>query len=565
MQADEAAEQGRTRRAWGLAGLAVVLGIALALRLVGITWGLPDSSHLFSYHPDEFHSLRGALALALGDPNPHFFNYGSLYLYLVAAAAAIAHPALFTALPDAGPGDPTLPAAISAWTLDARAVTLLTALASVAVVCATARAIWGRRCGLTAGLLLALMPLHVLHSHYATVDVPGALFVALALMFAVRMVREPVLRNALWAGAAAGLAASVKYSGGLALVAPLAAWVVVALAARGAGARRPSLAALVLPPLVALGAFALTSPYTLLDWPAAWRDIRFEMQHMETGDDPAMIALWPNGWLFHLHELGPATGFAALAAAAVGLTSGLASGRRELLPLVAFGVLAFVVMGSAQVRYARYEIALLPVLAVFAGGVGSDDLYLRARGRLSAAAVAVAMALLLFASVLGAVSLDHRMLRELTSSDPRARALEVIRQQVPAEGSVGLISEPWFYHPPVDYCNGGPALRSNPVWSAYRRPVRELHMVGLDPAALEEGPDAVVVTGFEVDAPLQAGDARVRAFVATLPAAGYACVFRSRGSGPPWSRGRAPASDWLYPFPRIEVWLNTGAAAGVEP
>jgi hypothetical protein len=39
---------------------------AAALRVVGLPWGLPDETHLFSYHPDEFHSLRGALALLLG-------------------------------------------------------------------------------------------------------------------------------------------------------------------------------------------------------------------------------------------------------------------------------------------------------------------------------------------------------------------------------------------------------------------------------------------------------------------------------------------------------------------
>src|ERR1041385_35966 len=33
--------------------LAILIALALALRLWGITWGLPDQRHLFSYHPDE--------------------------------------------------------------------------------------------------------------------------------------------------------------------------------------------------------------------------------------------------------------------------------------------------------------------------------------------------------------------------------------------------------------------------------------------------------------------------------------------------------------------------------
>ena len=42
-------------------GLAVVAG---ALRVWGLKWDLPDATHLFSYHPDEYHSLRGLLSLA---------------------------------------------------------------------------------------------------------------------------------------------------------------------------------------------------------------------------------------------------------------------------------------------------------------------------------------------------------------------------------------------------------------------------------------------------------------------------------------------------------------------
>ncbi|MFP4248616.1 MAG: ArnT family glycosyltransferase, partial [Armatimonadota bacterium] len=240
-----------------IAGIVVVLAVALAVRLVGIGWGLPDDTHLFSYHPDEFHSLRGALSLALGDANPHFFNYGSLYLYLVAAAAALANPALFSQVATATPGGPVLPEALREWTFDARIVTVLLAVATVAVVYATARRIWGHREGLGAGLLLALAPLHVLHSHYATVDVPGAFFTALACYFAVAMVDEPGWRNVLWAGVAAGLAASVKYSGGVALAAPLVAWGIVRWRKRG-GEEGASWKALLVMPVAALAAFALT-------------------------------------------------------------------------------------------------------------------------------------------------------------------------------------------------------------------------------------------------------------------------------------------------------------------
>lgn len=557
MQVEETGGTGGVPRSWGLVGLAAVLAVGLTLRLVGLTWGLPDATHLFSYHPDEFHSLRGAFALAFGDANPHFFNYGSLYLYLVALAAALAHGDLFASVAQAVPGGPALPEAVRAWTLDARVITVIMALGTIVVVGGIARALWGERAGLTAALLLALAPLHVLHSHYATVDVPGTFFVALALLFSVRMMKAHALRNAVGAGVAAGLAASVKYSGGLVLVAPLTAWGIAWWQTRTAEAvERPPLPALLLLPVLALAAFAATSPYTFLDWPNAWRDISFELAHMRTGDDPWLLAIYPSGWVFHLSGLALGTGFAMLAAAAVGLAVVIAEGHHTSAPLVVFALVGFAVTAGAQVRYARYEIALLPVVAVLAAGVLSLERRNDGSTALMAVARALTIALLLVGSVTGAALVDQALLRALVQPDARDVGLQVIAARVPPDGRVGLLTEPWFHHPPVDYCNGGVALRGNPLWGAYRRPLRELVILGTDAEALRhELPDGVVVTGWEVDAALYAGDARTVAFMAALDEAGYEPTAAPGAAA--WRPGvRPPASDWLYPFPRVAIYLR---------
>ena len=166
--------------------LSGVLLLAAALRLWGLRWGLPDATHLFSYHPDEFHSLRGILSLSQGDLNPHFFNYGSLYLYLVSAACVVAHGGLVAGLDVA-----TLPEAIRAFTLDARIVSALAGIATVYVVGLIGTRIASRAAGLVAALALAVMPLHVLNCHYGTVDVTQALFIALCAYFSVRIVHPP--------------------------------------------------------------------------------------------------------------------------------------------------------------------------------------------------------------------------------------------------------------------------------------------------------------------------------------------------------------------------------------
>ncbi|MGE5531823.1 MAG: glycosyltransferase family 39 protein, partial [Bacteroidota bacterium] len=199
--------------------LTVILALGAVVRYLGIFWGLPDSTHIFSYHPDEFHSLRGALSLILtGDFNPHFFNYGSLYLYLVSLAALLADSSAVGNVTADG-----LTQMLRDWTIAARNLNLVCALLTILVVYFTARSLFGRRLGILAAFTTAVLPLHVLHSDYATVDVPQTLFIALALLFSVKIGKRPRTADYLYAGLFAGLAASVKYNGGLVIIAPLIA------------------------------------------------------------------------------------------------------------------------------------------------------------------------------------------------------------------------------------------------------------------------------------------------------------------------------------------------------
>src|SRR5262245_14060519 len=76
----------RWRAAVPLAG---IVALAAALRIVGIGFGLPDPHA----RPDEQLAVDYAASIAAGDPNPHFFHWPSLTLYLFAAAFAAARAA----------------------------------------------------------------------------------------------------------------------------------------------------------------------------------------------------------------------------------------------------------------------------------------------------------------------------------------------------------------------------------------------------------------------------------------------------------------------------------------
>jgi hypothetical protein len=76
-------------------GIALVTALALGLRLWGIEWGLPNALHFYSYHTDETRILGvsrpgpDGLNLFAGQFLPHFYNYGSLQLYLINIAVSI--------------------------------------------------------------------------------------------------------------------------------------------------------------------------------------------------------------------------------------------------------------------------------------------------------------------------------------------------------------------------------------------------------------------------------------------------------------------------------------------
>src|SRR6266545_1082660 len=156
-----------------------ILGVALALRLIGLRYGLPAV-----YNPDEVAIMSRALAFAKGDLNPHNFLYPSFYFYALFAWEGL------TALVAVAMGAMESVGAFQReFFLDPTRVfvagRLLTALIGAATATATAvltARISGRAVGLIAGLLLAVAPLHVLNSHYVKHDVPVTLLVILAYL-----------------------------------------------------------------------------------------------------------------------------------------------------------------------------------------------------------------------------------------------------------------------------------------------------------------------------------------------------------------------------------------------
>jgi len=405
------------------------------------------------------------------------------------------------------------------------------------------------------------MPGHVLHSHYATVDVPLAFWGALAVYLAVCIVQGGGPRVWAWAGVAVGLAASTKYNGALWALAPLTAAVLVwrrqDLPARDVGRRT----------LVAVGlavvAFALTSPYVLLDCRSAWDrsslvSIPYEVRHMRQGEYPAKAAD-PNGWVFHLkcleYDCGPAAGFVLL-----GLLLAVARYRREDAPLWVAGLLWFAAIGATGVRYGRYGVPLLPLLALLAAVAVCRPASRGARWRGWAVAGGLAMA---GGSLLGGALLSAHMV----GADWHDEGLRYLRRLAPAGQTVGTVDVPWFKVPPLDFYNGGAALGAMLGSQAYRSDYR-LVTTGLDAARLAgpAAPQWFVESDFDLADGFRARDTTTEVFQAALQSR-YALRVTVSGGG--WTErgallGPAP-HDWLYPFATVRLWERREGTGIADP
>ena len=102
-------------------GLALVLAVGLALRDWSVSYGLPDL-----YHPDEPRIVERAVRFHQGDLNPRFFNWPSLYMYVMAGVYGLVFGASSGGVAGAFARDPAL------FYLVGRLVTALFGTATVA-------------------------------------------------------------------------------------------------------------------------------------------------------------------------------------------------------------------------------------------------------------------------------------------------------------------------------------------------------------------------------------------------------------------------------------------------
>ena len=312
------------------------------------------------------------------DFNPHFFGYPSFYFY-VQWLGQVAYLAIGIVV---GWFQTSADLRI-AYRLDISPFILLGRAISVGASLAT---IWGVfRLGqmlnvgkpVWAALIFGILPASVSLSRLILVDVPLTLFTILALVSMTGIVTHSTRRAHLVTGMWIGLAVSSKYTACV-LLAPLA---VASLL--GSGNRNPlSLlrrSDLWLGGCAAALAFAVTSPYLVLELSVFWADFSYQLAHVSGGHFGRMessISYYPT-------VLFQNFGLLLVAAASLGIAwIARLRNRRSWYPTLTFLVVYGVIIHSWAISFEHYLLPILPVLAlVCSEGIWAASQWLAPRTR----------------------------------------------------------------------------------------------------------------------------------------------------------------------------------------
>ncbi len=373
----------------------IILG-AIALRLWGLDFGLPQA-----FHPDEpVVVTRAEYAAATNDWNPRAFQWPSLQIYILGIEYKIWYwtGGLLGSWDSEGPPGVPQSDRFAAYTLRApsgfyylgRLTTVIFGAGLVWLTFLLAKRFLRTPSALAAAALVAIHPILTRQGRYVTPDIPAEFFSIAALLFIDRVYQalsepdretqtetarrfpNPVLL-AIYAAIMVGLATGTKYPAAV-LAIPLLAVVLFAPSPFRASTRL-FLGLRVCATIIIV--FLLTTPYALLDRWQFLHDIQVIGWHVRTGHI-GMEA--PGGiWLASLRQFVTDSGWVWTIAGFVGLLCFFRKiGRTWPLALS----LVFVLLGLAPLNVFsdRYLVPLIPFWAV--GIAALLDLMVSDPGRL---------------------------------------------------------------------------------------------------------------------------------------------------------------------------------------
>ncbi len=344
----------------------LVILFAFILRYFQLNVGLP-----YLYFWDEPLTASNALQMIkTGDYNPHFFKYGSLMIYLnllidqlyrIYLTGDLASVANIRIEADTGWHWTISHPSFYFWN---RFLTATMGTATVFITYLISRSICNRWTGIISAFFLSILPIHIVHSGFVTMDAPVALFVSFVALFSILFIAEKEIIYFILSLICVGFATATKYNSGLVILLPIASLIWMSYR-DGIPRQKFYWLALAVPCLPAV-TFFLSMPYAILDFPNFIKDVLHQINYYKTTGHPgATINLGWDYFAFQMREFYQNIGLIGTILFAIGLAGTIS--RPALLLILLFPVSYLVFMSGMTVNFHRNFIQVYPFIAIFTG------------------------------------------------------------------------------------------------------------------------------------------------------------------------------------------------------
>lgn len=491
-----------------------------------------------TYGPDEqdiIKPLAGMRPKKL-DFNPHRFAYPALVTYVVGGAVGLA--ALL--------GQVTVSSNLEYYFLNpwefgkiyivGRLVIVVFSLLTIWVTWLLASALYGRRAGGLAAVMLAVAPLWAIDAHILKVDIPGTFFIVACVYASWLHLEKGSLRSLGAAGVLAGLAAGSKYNFGIVILAPVS--VAIMTAWRAPKRLLVFAKAMGILFVLSLAGFIGSNPYIVLSFTEFLQDFKYAAGAV--GANAIMDGVGPLVLFYPMHAMPVSLGGPLYATSIAGFLMILFRPRRGDVVAAAFVLpFAFSIV-ALPVGAAAYLLPLFPFFAI-CSGVALD----RFMENIKPAAFGRTVAFLAIAASIGISASEVSL---FTRPDTRYQAGQWVDRNVPAGATIGLMGTPLTFHTPP--------LNANKY---------ELAILDSPGVLAEKMPDVIVVSDYwmvyyrrvgktaargDVLAAIEAGPYEVAAVVKEAPS--FLGVERPRPAILP--------HDWLHPSPPVTIYRRLSPA-----